>query len=152
MKTSTKATRFLQSLAVPEGPQAGQQLRLAPFQRRFVQGAFDPAVDLAVLSVGRGNAKSAISAGLALGALVGTWDRQPRRDVIIAARTRNQARVAWNFAAAFCTSLPEDTQSQKIIYRNLEKFRGPGPPRTPRHAHRPGRTPSDPPVSWSPDG
>ena len=56
---ATKAIRFLQTLAIPEGPLAGRRLKLAPFQKRFVQGAFDPAVDLAVLSVGRGNAKSA---------------------------------------------------------------------------------------------
>ena len=118
MKDSTKAIRFLQTLAVPEGPRAGQRLKLAPFQRRFVQGALDPAADLAVLSVGRGNAKSALSAGLALGALVGIWDKQPRRDVIIAARTRDQARVAWNFAQAFCSSLPDEMQRQIIFRRS----------------------------------
>ncbi len=113
-----KAIRFLETLEVPEGPRAGRRLDLAPFQRCFVEGALDPANSLAVLSVGRGNAKSALSAGLALGALLGVWDSQPRRDVIIAARTRDQARVAWNFAAAFTRSLPDDVQKQLTFRRS----------------------------------
>ena len=54
-----------------------------------------------VLSIGRGNAKTALSAGVALGALLGEWDRQPRREMLIAARTRDQARIAWDFVAGF---------------------------------------------------
>ena len=115
---AAKAVAFLETLVVPEGPRAGERLRLAPFQRQFVEGSLDPAVDLAALSVGRGNAKSALSADIALGALLGIWDRQPRRDVIIAGRTRDQARVAWNFAQAFCTSLPDDMQRQIIFRRS----------------------------------
>ena len=45
MKDSTKAIRFLQTLHVPEGPLAGNPLKLAPFQKRFVKGALDPAAD-----------------------------------------------------------------------------------------------------------
>ena len=36
----------------------------APFQRRWLRGTFRPAVDLSVLSVGRGNGKSWIVAHL----------------------------------------------------------------------------------------
>ncbi len=113
-----KAVAFLETLKIPEGPKAGERLRLAPFQRSFVNGALDPAHHVAILSVGRGNAKTAVSAGLALGALLGEWDRQPRRDVILAARTRDQARTAWNFAAAFCASLPDDIQRQLKFRRS----------------------------------
>ncbi len=115
---SERAQVFLETLRVSEGPLAGQQLRLAPFQKRFVEGALSPRNDIAVLSVGRGNAKSAISAGLALSALLGIHDPQPRRDIIIAARTRDQARVAWNFAEAFCLSLPDEFQSQLKFRRS----------------------------------
>jgi phage terminase large subunit-like protein len=118
LSDAEKAARLLSSLRIPEGPRAGRRLRLAPFQRAFVEGALAPGCDLAVLSVGRGNAKSALSAGLALGALLGVFDQQPRRDVIIAARTRDQARVAWNFAAAFTRSLPDATQRQLIFRRS----------------------------------
>jgi hypothetical protein len=33
MKASTKAIRFLETLAIPEGPKAGQLIKLAPFQK-----------------------------------------------------------------------------------------------------------------------
>ena len=60
-----KAKRFLETLRIPEGPVTGKQLRLAPFQNSFVDGALAPETAVAVLSVGRGNAKSALSSGLA---------------------------------------------------------------------------------------
>jgi phage terminase large subunit-like protein len=109
---SAKATQFLQSLTIPEGPRAGKKLRLAPFQRDFVCGALKKSVSVACLSVARGNAKSALSAGLALGALLGIWDRQPRRQVIVAARTRDQAKIAWSFVEGFARSLPTEIQRQ----------------------------------------
>jgi len=118
MKPATAATRFLQALEIPEGPKAGQRLKLAPFQRSFVRGALAPSVQTGVLSIGRGNAKTALSAGLALGALVGAWDAQPRREILVAAKTRDQARIAWDFAAAFARSLDEDTQRRLTFRRS----------------------------------
>ncbi len=108
---AAKAVRFLNCLRVPEGKMAGRKVRLAPFQRAFIEGALAKDTAAAVLSVGRGNGKSALSAGLALGALVGVWDRQPRREVLIAARTRDQARIAWDFAAGFAATLPVDVRA-----------------------------------------
>lgn len=86
-------------------------------------------VNVAVLSIGRGNAKTALSAGIALGALVGVWDRQPQREVLIAARTRDQARIGWDFVAGFSRSLPEDVQAALRFRRSprLEiEFEGDG--------------------------
>lgn len=118
MKPATSCTRFLQSLAIPEGPKAGHKVKLAPFQKQFIQGALDPAISTAVLSIGRGNAKTALSAGVALGALLGTWDDQPRREILIAARTRDQASIAWQFVAGFARSLPEDVQARLTFKRS----------------------------------
>jgi phage terminase large subunit-like protein len=118
MSDATKATRFLQTLRIPEGPKAGQPVKLAPFQRSFVAGALARETSIAVLSIGRGNAKSALSAGLALGSLLGEWDRQPRREVLLAARTRDQARIAWDFAAGFATSLPDEVQKRLTFRRS----------------------------------
>lgn len=108
---------FLQSLKIPEGRNAGTDLKLAPFQRDFVLGGLAPNIRNAVLSVGRGNAKSALAAGVALAHLLGISDRQPRRDVIIAARTKEQARNLWAFAQAFCSTLPEVVQAQLAFVR-----------------------------------
>ena len=117
MTDAGKATRFLQTLRIPEGRGAGKPVRLASFQRAFVAGALGRDVATAVLSVGRGNGKSALSAGLALGALLGVWDGQPRREVLLAARTRDQGRVAFQFVTGFAASLPDDMQAALTIRR-----------------------------------
>lgn len=101
-----RCTAFIESLTIPEGPKAGQPLGLAPFQREFVQGALAPDTVAAVLSIARGNDKTMLAAAIAVAALLGVWDPQPRRDVVIAARMRDQAAIAWNLAAALCESLP----------------------------------------------
>ncbi|MEM1039395.1 MAG: terminase TerL endonuclease subunit [Pseudomonadota bacterium] len=118
MTPATKAIRFMERLAIPEGPNAGKPVKLAPFQKKFVRGALAKDVNTAVLSIGRGNAKTALSAGLALGALLGEWDNQPKREILIAARTRDQARIAWNFVEGFSRSLPEDVQEQLTFRRS----------------------------------
>lgn len=129
MKPASKAIQFLQSLRIPEGQKAGNPVKLAPFQKEFVKGALDEAINIAVLSIGRGNAKTALSSGIALGSLLGIWDDQPKREVLIAARTRDQARIAWQFVAGFAASLPDDIQKQLIFRRSprLEiEFEGDG--------------------------
>lgn len=116
MSDAKKAIEFLEGLQIPQGPRAGDRLKLAGFQRRFIRGALKRQTAIAVLSVGRGNAKSALSAGLGLGALLGVWDGQPRREVLVAARTRDQAGIIVDFCRGFLQSLPEDVQ-QAITYR-----------------------------------
>ncbi len=111
------AIRFLETLKIPEGPKAGEPLRLAEFQRSFVRGALDPANMVACLSIGRGNAKTALSAGLALGSLVGVWDAQPKREILMAARNRDQAKTAFNFLVGFIEGLPEGEQELFTIRR-----------------------------------
>lgn len=117
-KSATLALDFLSTLRIPEGPKAGHPLKLAPFQKQFVRGALAPDVNTAVLSIGRGNAKTALAAGIALGALLGEWDRQPAREILIAARTRDQAQIAWRFVAGFATSLPDEVQRGLIFRRS----------------------------------
>lgn len=112
-----KAMQFMHSLSIPEGPNAGKPVSLAPFQRQFIEGAMAETTANAILSIGRGNGKSAITAGLALGGLIGVWDRQPRREIIAAARTRDQGRIIWDFVAGFIASLPLEVQRHFIFRR-----------------------------------
>lgn len=112
-----KAIAFLETLKIPEGPKAGQKLRLAEFQKRYVRGALDPANMVAVLSIGRGNAKTALSAGIALGSLMGEWDKQPKREILFAARNRDQAKTAFNFLVGFIESLPKAKRERFTIRR-----------------------------------
>ncbi len=116
-----KAMHFLHSLKVPEGPNAGSPINLAPFQRQFVEGALADGIAAAILSIGRGNAKTALSSGIALGGLIGAWDRQPRREILIAARTRDQAKIAWTFASGFAQYLPLEIQ-KRLVFRRAPRL------------------------------
>lgn len=118
MTDAALALDFLRGLTIPEGPLAGQPMQLAPFQRDFVEGALAVDTTVAVLSIGRGNAKTALSAGVALGALLGIWDNQPRREVVLAARVRDQARIGWDFVAGFARTLPEEVQARLTFRRS----------------------------------
>ena len=116
---AVRARQFLSLLRIPEGKNAGKPLKLADFQKKFVKGALAKKVMVGVLSIGRGNAKTALSAGLALGELVGALQEkpQPRREIIIAARNRDQAKTAFNFLLGFIDGLPESDRGQFIIRR-----------------------------------
>lgn len=116
-----RAMQFLHGLRIPEGPNAGKAVELAPFQRRFVEGALADGIAAAILSIGRGNGKSALSAGIALGALIGVLDPQPRREVVVAARTREQGQIAWTFACGFAASLPLEVQ-RRLIFRRAPRL------------------------------
>lgn len=116
-KEASAALRFLPTLVIPEGRLAGKKLKLAKFQKDFVRGAFSKDTSVACLSIGRGNAKTALSAGIALGHLLGVIECQPKREIIFCARNRDQARTAFAFLVGFIQGLPEDEQEQFIIRR-----------------------------------
>lgn len=112
------AIEFLESLRIPEGPKAGELVQLATYQKDFIRGAMDPDNMVAVLSIGRGNGKTALSAGLALGSLMGViGDAQPHRDVLLAARNRDQAKIAFNFLVGYIEGLAADLQEKFTIRR-----------------------------------
>jgi phage terminase large subunit-like protein len=54
-------------LVVPEGKDVGKPVRLRDWQREFIDTVYSTPTRLAILSMGRKNGKSAISAMLLLG-------------------------------------------------------------------------------------
>lgn len=120
-KPSTLVKRFCASLSVPTGRLAGNPVKLAPYQNRFIDGAFADGINVGVLSVGRGNGKSAISAMLCAGELLGAWSKAAEREIIIAARTQDQAKIAWNYTASFIKTLPEGIR-QNVTIRRQPRF------------------------------
>lgn len=102
---------FIASLRIPEGPMAGQFFGLAPFQLEFVRGVLAQETMTAIMSVGRGQGKSMLSAALALAHVMGVSDPQPRRQAIIAARVKEQARISWEYVQAIVGLMPEDEQA-----------------------------------------
>lgn len=116
-RSAQAAIRYVSSLTVPEGRMAGRPLKLASYQKQFIRGTFAKGVSIGLLSIGRGNAKTALAAGIALGHLVGEIEPQPKREIIFAARNRDQARTAFGFLVAFIEGLPDDEQEQFTIRR-----------------------------------
>lgn len=108
---------FLETLKIPEGPNAGKPLKLAKFQKDFVIGALAPENMVACLSIGRGNAKTALAAGISLASVMGKLDDQPKREILLAARNRDQAKIAFTFLCGFVESLPADEQELFKIRR-----------------------------------
>lgn len=90
-------------------------------------------MSVAVWSIGRGNAKSATAAALAVTHLVGCWDAQPQREVVIAGRTKDQAAIAFRFAQTFLENLPDDlvtfekVQTREHPHFSLKLFGPDGP-------------------------
>lgn len=52
-----------------------------------------------------------------MGALMGKWDSQPRREVLVAARTRNQAAIVHQYVQGLIAGLPEQEQARFKIRR-----------------------------------
>ena len=76
---------YLEQLTVSEGRLAGQPLTVMPWQRRFVRGAFADGVGEAALSIGRGNGKSTLVAGIAAAAVDGPLVEPRGQCLVIAA-------------------------------------------------------------------
>jgi phage terminase large subunit-like protein len=116
-KQASAALAFFKKLRVPEGKTAGKPVKLAAYQRQFICGALNNDVMIGVLSIGRGNGKTALAAGLALADVMGALTDQPKREVILAARNRDQAKIAFNFIVGFVEGLPEADQELFTIRR-----------------------------------
>ncbi|KEJ88457.1 terminase [Sulfitobacter donghicola DSW-25 = KCTC 12864 = JCM 14565] len=114
---SLAAISFLEKLIIPEGKMAGKPVKLASYQRQFICGALAPSVMIGCLSIGRGNGKTALSAGLALADVMGELTDQPKREVILAARNRDQAKIAFQFIVGFVEGLPDAEQELFTIRR-----------------------------------
>ena len=103
----------LSALPVTQGRLAGQAFAVLPWQRRFVGGAFAPGVQVAALSVARGNGKTALLSGIAAATLDGPL-AVPRGETVIVASSFEQARIAFEHVLAFMGSKLEDRGRWKV--------------------------------------
>ena len=101
-----RAIQFLHSLRIPEGPQRRQAGEARPVPKAIHQGRAGRRHRNVRSQHRARQRKTALSAGIALGGSVGVWDRQPRREILIAARTRDQARIACDFVVGFAGPCP----------------------------------------------
>ena len=100
MAAATDLVAYLSGLKVTQGRLAGQPLRVFPWERRFLRGAFRPGTQSAALSVARGNGKTALVAGIACATLDGPL-AVPRGETVIVASSFEQARIAFEHVLAF---------------------------------------------------
>ncbi|MFO1153679.1 MAG: terminase large subunit [Rhodospirillales bacterium] len=130
-------------LLIPEGLKFGQPLKFAGFQKRFLRGALKAGVSQGCLSVARGNGKSALIATLALAELLGRLAvKQPRREIIVAARTRDQGGIIIRYILGFARSFSPATQ-KRLTYRKAPhieiEYDGKGGPHVIRAVSSDGR-------------
>ena len=92
--------KYLETLVITQGPEEGKPLKVLPWKRRFLGGAFREGISSACLSVARGNGKSTLVAGVATAALDGPL-MVPRGEVLCVAGNFNQARLVFDHVLAF---------------------------------------------------
>ncbi|MCO5077101.1 MULTISPECIES: terminase TerL endonuclease subunit [unclassified Chelatococcus] len=85
---------------IPEGAHIGRPVRLRPWQKDIIRGIYDNPSNTrrAIVSLGRKNAKTALSAFLLLLHLCGP-EARPNSQLYSAAQSREQASVIFNLAA-----------------------------------------------------
>ena len=107
---------YLGGLKVTQGRLAGQAFNVMPWEKRFIKGAFAPDVIESSLTIGRGNGKTTLVAGLATAALDGPL-AYPRSETIIAASSFEQARIAFGHVYAFLRDRHGKELEDKLLWR-----------------------------------
>ena len=158
MKTTAALIAYLEGLTVTQGAGVGLPLRLFPWERRFIRGAFGPGIAEAAITVARGNGKTTLLAGCACAALDGPL-REPHGQVSIVAASFDQGRILGEHVKAFMADKLDDRKTWRV-WDTAQQFRIEHLPTgarvsiigsDPRRAH--GRTGSfwcDEPAQWPP--
>ena len=93
---AARRLRFVREFClVPRGHGAGKPVRLRPFQREIVEGAFAPGVRTALVSIPRANGKTALAAMLGLAEL---FVGPPSAETLIVATDQRQADLTLKLA------------------------------------------------------
>jgi phage terminase large subunit-like protein len=133
----TRAQRvvaFLEFLPITKGPLAGKRLKLLPVQRQFIEAIYGDLDHrglrrrrLGIMSVPKGNGKSALCAGLALCHLLGP-EAEVRGEVYSAAIDRAQAAIIFAEAEATILAVPEFAERVNVqrFHKRIEVLDGLG--------------------------
>lgn len=132
-----RINQFIGKLIVPSGQGEGAPLKLRAFQKRFIRDVYGPVdsnkkriVRRAILSLGRKNGKSLITAALALVHLVGP-EAVINGEIYSAANDREQASLVFKYAAQLVRNDPElmgmirivDSTKTMLCYHNGSIYR-----------------------------
>ena len=103
---------YCAALTITQGAGAGDLMRVLPWQRRFLRGAFGVDGD-AALSIARGNGKSTLVAAVACAVVDGPL-RQPRAEVVCVASSFAQGRIIFEHVLAFLEAAGRDLSDRKV--------------------------------------
>jgi phage terminase large subunit-like protein len=110
MKRGERNIRWIEShCRIPEGKLVGQPVRLRKFQKEVIRGIYDTPTRRAIISFGRKNAKTTLSAFLLLLHLCGP-EARPNSQLYSAAQSRDQAAILFALAAKIVRMSPQITQ------------------------------------------
>jgi len=102
---------YIAGLTITQGAGAGKPIRLLPWQRRFLRGAFAVDGD-ASLSIARGAGKSTIVASIACAVVDGPL-RQSRAEVVCVASSFAQGRIIFEHVRAFLEAAGHDLSDRR---------------------------------------
>ena len=112
---------FIEKLTVPSGKGEGGPFKMRPFQRRFIEDVYGPIdrdghrlVRRAILSMGRKNGKTMLTACLVLVHLVGP-EAIKNGEIFSAANSRKQASKVFQYAAQIVRADPELLSYLKVV-------------------------------------
>lgn len=103
---------------IPEGKFVGRSVELRPWQRKIVMGIYDSSTRRAIISFGRKNAKTTLSAFLLLLHLVGP-EARANSQLYSAAQSRDQAAILFSLAAKIVRMSP--TLNPHVTVRDTVK-------------------------------
>jgi phage terminase large subunit-like protein len=123
VKRSTRNIRWIETFCrIPEGKLVGQPVKLRPWQKAFLREIYDQPFNRrtrrAIISMGRKNAKTALSAFLRLLHLCGP-EARANSQLYSAAQSRDQAAILFNLAAKIVRMSPE--LSSVVVVRDSAK-------------------------------
>ena len=103
-KRAKRVVRFIEEfLLVPEGKDVGKPVVLRDWQLEFIDKVYSTPTRRAILSMGRKNGKSALSAMMLLAHLAGP-EALPNSQIYSAAQSRDQASLVFGLAAKMSKS------------------------------------------------
>lgn len=113
--TGADAIGWIESFCrIPKGPAVGQPVKLLDYQRDILGGIFDTPTRRAIISMGRQNGKTALSAMLLLLHLAGPRHQQNGL-LVSSAMTREQAAILFDQAGKMVRLSPELAATVEII-------------------------------------
>lgn len=117
--TGNDAIQWIQrACRIPEGKLVGKPVRLCDFQKEVIRGIYDSPTRRAIISFGRKNAKTTLSAFLLLLHLCGPAARA-NSQLFSAAQSRDQASILFSLAAKIVRMSP--TLSEYVRVKDSAK-------------------------------